>query len=328
MYTNKVPTRAEQFPFVNAIIKPKLLTIGIVAAALAVVGFLSPKVFGADSIWRFVIALALGSFAGFAYAQLRTLWNLFKGSEFFYIHSLEDVEKARRNLQKKANQSFLWRLVNSYPIQLGFADLVCGNRITNFTVSDGTGRDRGSVVIDIKWTATNFAYPTLYLYRDEGEVWESTAPIVEKPTAVKLDFRERGESAHVVDAAAENGKTYTYYAWIAVDFYSYLALSFVKHQHTARYAETKQEFVERKLSNHEVEERLKKLREKPGNKFAEISQRIKARKDQGAEEKELRAHFAREMAALDMDEYEKEIFEKGLLKELVHAGILRPRYPH
>ena len=206
-----------------------------------------------------------------------------------------------------------------------FADVVLEHRITTMQVANGVGKDRGCVVIDVEWDASERFHGTLYLYRDEGEMQTNVNFLRLRDSAIRLDFAQHGKPIRHVDGNVRDGRSYNYYAWIEVWFYELALVALDKKTHIARTVENKVEFAERKLTEHELMEKFRAAQRPPSQPPPEptLAERVRAHLTErlaAARDKEEAGRMANDyINSLNVDEETKETLWEEARKVILGA---------
>ena len=145
-----------------------------------------------------------------------------------------------------------------------FAAVSVFNKIMSFTISDGAGRERSMVIVEIEWATSDDFQPILYLYKDTGDMQTDVNKIRLRKGSSRLDFSKHGKSIRYVDANVQTNSTYNYYAWIEAVFYEELIMvAMDKRAHVVKFVESPREFVERKLTQHELDQKIRAAKTPP-----------------------------------------------------------------
>ncbi len=125
-------------------------------------------------------------------------------------HTLPLLEKPPSET-KRIDESGKWSITK----QVTFTD------IEHMKVTNGTGRHRGSAIINVRWRGRDDFPPVLYLIKDGGRSIETDVNALRhRSTAVVIAVKRHGEPIeNLEDATVEDGKTYYYYALVTIPIY-------------------------------------------------------------------------------------------------------------
>lgn len=122
------------------------------------------------------------------------------------------------------------------------------NKITKFEVKNGTGKQRGHLVVNIKWKASQKG-AELCIWRSEGSghVHNNAADLKhQKEGARQIGFKKNGKKYNLSDGEVEVNKAVNYYAWIELPEKNLVGIiDFRAKRETFKVTETTIEALER-----------------------------------------------------------------------------------
>ena len=186
------------------------------------------------------------------------------------------------------------------------------------TVSDGSGKERGYVVIEIDWLGKNEQGAMLKLWKDTGTIRTTALEVEQSPTARLLDYERSGPKLRYVDVDVQNGRSYTYYAIVeASPNEQRYWFTFDKKTHVARFSESKEQYAERKISQVEIEERLRSATKRPDPVLPLEEFTEKVMKEIVAQKESIKRAEERLISILDASAYQHDE------KQIIYAKVMQ-----
>jgi hypothetical protein len=310
-----------------------------VSVSVVVAAFVTTRIVGGAPVDNNLRALLAAAVLGFCINSL-SLWRCAAKKDIYSKRlRVKDIarketheEEIKRISQEKSEaEARLEEVRTRERADRVLREATIQNKIKSFSATDGTGKERRCVVIEIDWIGEEEHKPELHLYRNRGDICETADALRSAKGRSHLYFVKKvGKTMQYVDPEVDENRVYNYYAVIeaqpdGIPLKHVLAFECVPH--LVRFSESFEELADRKISRAKKEAALSALTPKaetPLGDLAEslLSDLIKGNKT--IDEVEQRVEAIIEGMA-DTDEDEKTIYKETVMTKVMAEFDKRAR---